>query len=370
MPYPGFRDGDAARRQADQARERARLEAERARQEQLRHSQEQRERERQQEEAARAASLRAQLSRQEAARAANLHAQLSRQEADRQRQTLETQRREQERLRQREAELRQQQLDAQTRRQRALASPGVNFPGFFRSLFGRRPPAGTSSRRSAGTPTTRAEAAVVAQEAQVNGAAAEDIRDALSNAKRIGKFLPYLSEEARDGLPLDLLLGWIDKESSGQLNSEEATRQTGNPNYNLDEIGPFQISVEERHLYLKLRHSDRVKILTDSEFSMKQGIRLAKYYQQSIESGFGVTQESPAAWELVKLAHKAGLPSVERFLGKVQDASLDPAAMSWRDLKKFASANPRAGISLGQMSRVDVVMLRGKALAEDLAPKQ
>jgi hypothetical protein len=204
----------------------------------------------------------------------------------------------------------------------------------------------------------------------LSAAASAEEREALADARPIGKLVPLLSDSVRDGVPLDFLLGWIDKESSGQVSSDETARQAGNPGYTLDEVGLFQISAEERSLYLKLRPADRARILNDPAFALRQGVRLAKYYQQAIESSSGVTTQSPAVWELVKLAHKVGLPSVQRLLRGMQAQSIDPATASWREVKKFAAGHPGAGATLGQMSRVDVVMLRGKALVGALVAPQ
>ena len=357
MPQPGFRDGDAARRQAEQARDRARVEAERARQEEARRAQQQREQQRRQDEATRAANQRnQQLRQQELDRQRRMQEQQRSMEQQRQQQQREQQQRQQEQQRQRD--LARQQEAA---RQRQLTEAQQRQRERDVVVQGRRP---APRPRRAVTPQAAAEAKVVSQETALTNSAAAEARLALSDAERVGAAVPHLTEEARDGVPLDLLLGWIAKESSGKLGDEERTRQANNPDYTLDEISLFQISVEERELYLKLKPAARARMLTDMAFSVKQGIRLAKFYQGALEQANGVSTESPAVWQLVKLSHKVGLPSVKRLLGKMADATVDPATASWRDIKTFVAGHPRSGVTLDQMSRVDVVMLRGQTLSE------
>jgi hypothetical protein len=351
----GDRNRQEAERQRRQAEERARAEQERRRREreaEERKRREEAERKRREE----AERRKAVTEKQQADLRRRLDEQDRRRRADLQRQADDRRRQQQERDRQA-----QRQRDLQARRGTQATFWSRLAGGMFGGLFvgtahaeGVRKGDLIENRKGAVTTVDNVLPAgekifVQQQEAEAQG-----------NLKNHQKIVDRLDAEAsRGGVPLELLLGWIDKESSGRLGYVE-------PKGDLDEIGLFQISADERTDYLKLKPADRAKILTDATFSIRQGVRLANFYQQVLEKKFDIATGSPAVWELVKLCHKSGLPTVDRMLTNLQKANVDLSQASWRDLKQAVSQQPRSGRMLQHMGRVDAVMIRGNYLRAQL----
>jgi len=199
----------------------------------------------------------------------------------------------------------------------------------------------------------------------------QEMRDASSNLERIERLHPILESVGRE-IPLSLKLGWIDKESAGHVRADETARQArlGNTSYNLDEVGLFQISRDERQEILHLKPTDRERILRDPTFAVEQGVRLIRFYRGELKTGFNFSDESPAIWQLTKLAHKLGWPTVRRMLlhmqaDSIEGLSSDPSKATWDQIKTnilLHSPAERAEKRSNDLMSVDLVMMRGRFL--------
>jgi hypothetical protein len=236
---------------------------------------------------------------------------------------------------------------------------------------GRPPPRSRqTSRRKPLTRKQTADETIAEQDRFEVRERPDQIQSALENARAIRHAVPFLKSDPELGnIPLAFLLGWIDKESSGSISHEERNRwPIGSGAYRKDEVSLFQISIEEREKYLRLHSKDRETMLHSYPFSVHQGIRLVKFYGRWLQREFQVAQDSPAIWELVKLIHKSGIGAVKNLLQSMRAAKLDPSTTSWRDIKVFIAGHPQKHLPLDATTRVDFVMLRGRALEQVILP--
>lgn len=197
---------------------------------------------------------------------------------------------------------------------------------------------------------------------------------AKSNRKKVGQTLPLLQKYAGD-IPLYLLLGWIDIESSGDVTHEEKNA--------LDEISYFQISAEERKAIKFDKPGDREKMLQDTkvgrEFAIKAGIADVKLHEKFIQT-LGVTRNpaSETYWKLVKLSHTIGPGAVSRLFKRMKKelethtkGAIDPATASWEALKEHIQSSHYSdrNFLLERFGAVDFVILVGRAQEKALVVK-
>jgi hypothetical protein len=152
----------------------------------------------------------------------------------------------------------------------------------------------------------------------------------------------------------------------------KTARQTrlGNTSFNLDEVGLFQISRDERQEILHLKPPDRERILTDPAFAVEQGVRLIRFYRGELKKGFNFSDESPATWQLTKLAHKLGWHTVRRMLlhmqaDSIEGLSSDPSKATWDQIKAnilLHTPAERAEKRSNDLMSVDFVLMRGQFL--------
>jgi hypothetical protein len=194
-----------------------------------------------------------------------------------------------------------------------------------------------------------------------------------SNYKQVGKALPYLRQEAGD-IPIWLLLGWIDKESSGNMGLE-----TPGP---LDEVGWFQLSRDERAELGGKTPIDRNSVLgrdakgrvTDESkrTAVRIGIRLVRRYTHFIQ-GRGVDRGAPAFWHLAKLAHTVGMGKTRHLVTVMQDLHAkgkpvpDLNECSWDDIRAFVAHNKHSPVNLDRLDRISYLADIGHTMERKLA---
>jgi hypothetical protein len=140
--------------------------------------------------------------------------------------------------------------------------------------------------------------------------------------KRIDAILPKLRDAANSsGIPLGLMVGWIAKESGGNLASKTS----------LGEVGLFQ-SMPDEDRTLGLDH-DRVG--TDLDYSIAAGVKLIRHYQSVVNdlNISGAPAGSAMYWKCVKMAHSMGSGQLKKVVKAAQAAGQDG---SWDDLEHFA----------------------------------
>ncbi len=177
----------------------------------------------------------------------------------------------------------------------------------------------------------------------------------------VRKLRPLL-DRYRDDISLSLLLGWIAVESGGRI--DRTTK--------LDERGYFQLHPGESK-DLKLNHK---RLSTDSDYSIKGGIRLIQYYAKRAKA-LGFNPDSHLFWRLVKFLHSMGQGAVKLFLDDMRQQGIDPTISSWEIFKTYAAKNRQRIIRRIQQKyrktidpvkwirNVDKVFERGQKLVTD-----
>ena len=174
--------------------------------------------------------------------------------------------------------------------------------------------------------------------------------------------LPLL-QKYRGDAPLEFLLGWIAVESGGDIRSTT----------HLDERGYFQLHPGES----KTLGIDHDRLSTDPDYSIQQGIVLARYQANKVARHFGYAPGSALTWPLSKLLHWLPL-GVHVIMDMQKRQGLH--ATTWDELRSFVLAHaeaiqkeitrrdtqhrvwsPRRGIA-----NVDKVLQRGRAIAQAL----
>lgn len=135
-------------------------------------------------------------------------------------------------------------------------------------------------------------------------------------------------------IPLNMLMGWIQVESGGNINSRGLE--------SLDERGLFQVSRDEA----KAIGADHDKISTDQDYSIRAGINLARYHANRIDQILSkypnmskvFVKGTELYWKLVLFSFSAGAGTADALVNRM--ASSGEQFSSWDDVMKFAAANP------------------------------
>lgn len=161
-----------------------------------------------------------------------------------------------------------------------------------------------------------------------------------------------LLDKYRGDLPREFLLGWMAKESGGQVGVTTS----------LGERGYFQIHPDEAKDVLGIKDADFRRTSTNREFSIQQGIRLVQAHRTNITSNYSVTDPSDLLWQLTKARH--GLPGLLKSV-------LDRLKKDGKDIEwAVVAAKMRAAGDRGVVRNVEDTMQYAsnlKALA-DLIP--
>jgi hypothetical protein len=231
----------------------------------------------------------------------------------------------------------------------------------------------TSQDRNFNRQLKQAQSALERQGLQEQHLRSQQLEQSRYNFRKIERLRPIL-ESIGTHIPLHLKLGWIDKESSGDVRADETLTQMGRgrTDYTLDEVGLFQISKAERQEILHLKPADRERILSDRVFAVKQGVLLIQHYEKELKGRFNFTDQSPALWQLTKFAHQLGWPRVRGMLSRMQNdfaqgRAVDPSNATWDQIKTnfllHSPATKREKLS-GDLMMVDFVMMRGQFLEQ------
>lgn len=140
-------------------------------------------------------------------------------------------------------------------------------------------------------------------------------------------------EMGATNIPLNLLLGWMQVESAGNLNSRGLA--------SLDERGLFQISKDESNAI----NVDHNRVGTDIDYSIRSGIELAKYRANQIDKILSrypnmiqtFTKDSDMYWRLVFFAFSAGEGSAELLVSRMSNSGI--SFSNWNDVMEFAASN-------------------------------
>jgi len=141
-------------------------------------------------------------------------------------------------------------------------------------------------------------------------------------------------EMGAENIPLQLLLGWIQSESGGKLNS--ITTSAG-----FKEAGLFQISEEEA----KSIGVDQDRVLVDREYAIRSGIKLAQHHAGQVDRVLEqhprmkqfLPQNSDMYWRMAFFSFSAGPSSMAKLIGSM-DASRESFG-DWRSVMDFAAYN-------------------------------
>jgi hypothetical protein len=196
---------------------------------------------------------------------------------------------------------------------------------------------------------------------------------AVSNRPKVRETLPLL-QRFRGDIPLYLLLGWIDVESSGKVTAEMHNKQ--------DEISYFQIPLDDRQRMHFDKPGDREKLIANTkegrEFAIKVGIADVKLNEKYLQS-LGVTRDpnSETYWKLVKLVHTIGIGEVRTLFRNMKKdldsgtSTVDPIPASWDEIKEHIQASTYSNRShlLERFGAVDFVIMVGRNHEEALVPQ-
>jgi hypothetical protein len=129
----------------------------------------------------------------------------------------------------------------------------------------------------------------------------------------------------RGDIPLDLLLGWIKRESGGRNDI---------PPTSLDERGYFQLHPGESKT-LKVDHE---RLSVDPDYSLQAGLQLVRYYASRAQQ-LGFTYGSELFWRMVKFLHALGSGAVPLMLQQMRNDGIDPTVAGWEGIKQYAITN-------------------------------
>lgn len=135
-------------------------------------------------------------------------------------------------------------------------------------------------------------------------------------------------------IPLNMLMGWIQVESGGNISSKGLA--------SLDERGLFQVSRDEASA-IGANHDD---IGTNQDASIRAGISLARYHANHIDQIMAkhpsmaqfFPKDSDMYWRLALFSFSAGTGTAEALISRMEQEGEKPA--NWDDVMRFAAANP------------------------------
>lgn len=145
------------------------------------------------------------------------------------------------------------------------------------------------------------------------------------------------NEMGASDIPLSLLLGWIQVESGGRVDDlTTSAKQLG------WEAGLFQLSRDEAATL----GADKDKLLTDKDYSIRAGIKLAQHHAQGINRILAkypgsekiFAKGSEMYWRLVFFSFSAGPGVADALVGRL--VSSGQSISSWDDVMRFAAQNP------------------------------
>lgn len=156
--------------------------------------------------------------------------------------------------------------------------------------------------------------------------------------KRVQDLLPEVDRIRREmgatDIPLNMLMGWIQVESGGNVNSRGLAE--------LDERGLFQVSRDEANA-IGANHDE---IGSNQDASIRAGINLARYHANRIDQIMGkhprmdrfFPKGSEMYWRLAMLSFSAGTGTAEALVARMDESG--ETFSNWDDVMKFAAANP------------------------------
>jgi hypothetical protein len=172
--------------------------------------------------------------------------------------------------------------------------------------------------------TGRAVPAAAAGPSAAASATKQDTKAPTVDVRPYRPLLPLL-EKYRGDAPLAFLLGWIAVESGGDIRS--TTR--------LDERGYFQLHPDES----KALGVDHARLSTDADYSIQQGIALARYQANKVAKQYGYPPGSALTWPLSKLLHWLPL-GVQVIMDMMKNQGR--RASTWDELRSFVLAQQEA----------------------------
>ena len=127
---------------------------------------------------------------------------------------------------------------------------------------------------------------------------------------------------AADGVPLGVVVGWIQVESGGRVSEMTA----------LGERGLFQLIPDE----IEDLGLDAIKLSSDVAYSILGGMALIKRCRRYLRSyGVDLPDGDELYWRLVKFVHSIG-PGAARTV--IREAARDGTLESWHALKAYCQA--------------------------------
>ena len=148
-------------------------------------------------------------------------------------------------------------------------------------------------------------------------------RDPITLSDPVRGLIPRLKKFNKGNIPLDVLLGWVTRESNGRLG----------PPTKLDERGYFQIHPGQSKM-LGLNHE---KVGSDPDYSVFAGIKLLEALAKEAQAA-GFTREKMPFWHVVKLRHS--LPVVANAVtAELRREGVTP--VDWPQLKQFIANRRR-----------------------------
>lgn len=135
-------------------------------------------------------------------------------------------------------------------------------------------------------------------------------------------------------IPMAMLMGWIQVESGGNLNSRGLA--------SLDERGLFQVSRDEARA-IGVNHDE---VGSNQDASIRAGISLARYHANRIDQIMAkhpsmaqfFPKGSDMYWRLALFSFSAGPGTAEALISRMEQEGDKPS--NWDDVMKFAAANP------------------------------
>jgi len=166
--------------------------------------------------------------------------------------------------------------------------------------------------------------------------------------RKVDAILPELKKAAAaSGIPLGLLVGWIARESAGEIGppwpAQKPKPLKGEPD---SERGYFQLTPSEsKRLGISLEDHKRLSV--EPSFSIEAGLKLVREYMKDVDKLTAAVRGSPYYWRLVKLVHTMGIGATKKILEGAKGAN---EAGSWEALKQHALDNEKKYLSLTKHS--------------------
>jgi len=171
--------------------------------------------------------------------------------------------------------------------------------------------------------------------------------DVLGASGDWGTILPLLRQYATN-IPIYYLLGWIKRESGGDITD---TTSAG-------EKGYFQISPGEARTY----GYDLARLGTDPAYSIESGIDLVGNYGE-VASGLGYSYGTDDFWSIVKLVHTVGKGGTQQLINAAGGGT-----PSWSAIEAAVDPSMQVGgrTAASAFGIVDDVFNQGATLADQL----